>query len=230
MAKTKYDQMIDLYRGRDLPRSLVLGLIKAESNFKETHVNRAPDAPGGGPKVGLMQPSKIALKEALDVDTVQESMLKNPVDNIRIGTTILNEFLKRLRVDFPAAFDRPLEADANAAALLVHAYTLGYAYTANLLRSSKTTSYRALANAYPTERGIAHKWPERVLSAARDYGYTQILAGGAAVAPALPPGPGPGPGPTPRRDQPGSALPWILGAAAVGGLLFFATQKKRRRA
>ncbi len=226
MAKTKYDQMIDLYRGRDIPRALVLGLIKAESNFKETHVNRAPDAAGGGPKVGLMQPSKIALKEALDVDTVQESMLKNPVDNIRIGITILNEFLKRLRADFPAAFDRPLEADANAAALLVHAYTLGYAYTANLLRSSKTTSYRALANAHPTERGIARKWPERVLSAARDYGYT--LAGGAAVGPVLPPGPGPGPGQRPSQAKPGSALPWILGAAAVGGLLFFATKQRRR--
>lgn len=223
----QYDKPIDLYRG-EIPAAVVKGLIAAESNWKPTVVNKAPDAPGGGPKVGLMQPSRIGLKDALDVDVVQEEFLKNPINNVRVGSTILNHYWQKLRKEFPAGFAKPLEADANAVALLVHAYTFGYEVTAKLLRDAGTTSYRDLANRNPGDLGVQRRWPDRVLEAARKFGYTQILPAGALV-----PTPAPAPhggGAIPPGPDKASSSPWLLvGAIAAGaGLLYLATKKKRR--
>lgn len=220
----KYDAPIDLYRG-EIPASLVKGLIAAESNWKPAVVNPAPDAPGGGPKVGLMQPSRAGLKDALDVDVVQQEYLKNPINNLRAGTSILNFYWKRLRQEFPTDFARALEHDANAAAILVHAYTFGYAATSKLLRDAGTTSWRELATHYPDDLGVKRRWPDRVLEAARRFGYTQILPAGALVPPSPAPMPMP---PGPPRNK--TSSPWLLvGAIAAGaGLLYLATKKKAR--
>lgn len=232
----KYDAIIDLYRG-EIPKSVVKGLIQAESAWKEKHVNSAPDAPGGGPKVGLMQPSRTGLKDALGVDVVQPEMLKNPTDNVRIGTTILNHYWQKLQKEFPEGFKRPLDADANAVAILSHAYTLGYDGIAQLMRDAATTSYRELANRYRSDRGIQRRWPDRVLDAARKFGYTQILPAGTLVpsggggtrgtTPVVPPGPAPSP-------PSSSSKAWLWGVALLvvggAGVAVWASQKKRRRA
>ncbi len=231
--KTKYDAIVDRNRG-EIPKSLVLGLIKSESNFQNL-TNADPDAPGGGPKYGLMQPSRTALSEIAHLANVSPTVLKDPEENIRIGCMILLESLKKLRRDFPGAFDRPLDQDANAAAMLVHAYTLGYEPLAKLLKDGKTTSYRALAAANPSDRGFQRRWADRVLEAARKYGYAAILpASGALVPGGGPATPGGGgnpwiPGPSPK--PPGGGTPWLLllGIAAGGGALYLATQKKKRR-
>jgi len=225
----KYDAMIDLYRG-EIPKSLVKGLIQTESGWKEKAENKAPDAPGGGPKIGLMQPSKTGLKDALDVDVVQPSMLQNPTDNIRIGSTILNHYWQKLQKDFPGGFGKPLDADANAVALLVHAYTMGYEPIAAMMRAAGSTSYRQVANANRGDIGIQRHWSDRVLEAARKFGYTQILPGGALVpSGGGGSGPGPAPGPAPSDGKKSNALLWVLGAAAVGGVGLYLAKKKRRR-
>ncbi len=240
--KTKYDAIVDRNRG-EIPRSLVLGLIKSESNFQANHVNPDPDAPGGGPKHGLMQPPRSALAAIPHLQNVQPNVLKDPEENIRIGCMILLEYLKKLRRDFAGAFDRPLEQDANAAAVLVHAYTLGYDSLVKLMKDGKTTSYRVLAAANPSDRGFQRRWADRVLEAARKYGYAAILpAGGALVpsggggAPSITPIPGGGanpwvPGPTPKPPGGGSGTPWLLllGIAAGSGALYFLSQKPKKR-
>jgi hypothetical protein len=226
--KTKYDSIVDTYCG-EIPRAVILGLIKCESGFSEKAVNKAPDAPGGGPKIGLMQPSQTGIRDALGVSSVPEAKLKTAVDNIRIGTAILHHYLGKLRKDFPGAFDRPPDSDANAVAILMHAYTMSYDVTAKMMRDAGSTSYRVLAAKYPTERGIARQWGDRVLQAAQSYGYRQILPGAGALVPAPPnvlPGPSPSPGPGP--GQKGSILPWVLGAAALGGMVWFFAKKRRR--
>ena len=230
----KYDAPIELYRG-EIPKALVKGLIAAESNWKPSAVNPAPDAPGGGPKVGLMQPSRAGLKDALDVDVVQQEYLKNPINNLRAGTSILNFYWGKLRKDFPTGFARALEHDANAAAILVHAYTFGYAATSKLLRDAGTTSWRELVTRYPEDLGVQRRWPDRVLEAARKFGYTQILPAGTLV----PPSPTPAPMPTPPSGGRGAippggktSSPWLLVAAiaAGAGLLYWASTKKKARA
>lgn len=233
---SKYDKPIELYRG-EIPLSVVKGLIAAESNWKPGAVNNAPDAPGGGPKIGLMQPSRAGLKDAVDVDTVDPSYLKNPVNNIRVGTSILNAYWQRLRRDFPAGFAKPLEQDANAVALLVHAYTLGYDVTKKLLEGAGTTSYRELEQRFPGDVGIARRWSDRVLDAARKQGYRPILPAGRALPVPSPAPPGGGGRRTPNlpadptAKKRGSAL-LVLGALAIGGglLVYLGTKKGRRRA
>lgn len=235
--KTKYDAIVDRNRG-EIPRSLVLGLIKAESNFQPNHTNADPDAPGGGPKYGLMQPSRTALADIPHLANTQPFALKDPEDNIRIGCTILLEYLKKLRREFPGAFDRPLAEDANAAAVLVHAYTLGYEAIGKLMREAATTSYRALAAKYPSDRGFQRRWADRVLDAARKYGYTPILPAGGALVPSggggIPGGGGAvnpwGPGPTPPSSSKSPTWLWALGALALGGgALYLVSSKKKRR-
>lgn len=226
----KYDAPIELYRG-EIPASLVKGLIAAESNWKPAAVNPAPDAPGGGPKVGLMQPSRAGLRDALDVDVVQQEYLKNPINNIRVGTSILGHYWKKLRQEFPTAFVRALEHDANAAAILVHAYTFGYQATAKMLRESGMTSWRELSTRYPEDLGVKRRWPDRVLEAARRFGYTQILPAGALVPPSPTP-PSGGGGATPPGPPLGgkTSAPWLVVAAiaAGAGLLYLSTKKKAR--
>jgi len=227
---SQYDAPIDLYRG-EIPKAVIKGLIQAESHWNAKVVNSAPDAPGGGPKVGLMQPSRIGLRDALNVDVVQEEFLKNPINNVRVGSTILNHYWQKLRREFPTGFARPLEHDANAVALLVHAYTFGFEATAKLLREAGTTSYRELANRYPGDLGVQRRWPDRVLEAARKFGYSQILPAGALV-----PTPGTTPAPMPQGGRgalpagQASASPWLLVLALAGGagLFYLATKQKRR--
>lgn len=237
-TKTKYDAIVDRNRG-EIPRSLVLGLIKAESNFQNI-TNADPDAPGGGPKYGLMQPSRAALQDIPHLSNVSVTVLKDPEENIRIGCMILLEYLKKLRREFPGAFDRPLDQDANAAAVLVYAYTLGYEAIGKLLREGATTSYRALAAKYPSDRGFQRRWADRVLDNARKYGYTAILPGSGALVPSgggvVPGGGGAvnnpwGPGPSPPSSSKTSPWIWALGALALGGgALYLLSSKKKRRA
>ncbi len=228
---SQYDAPIELYRG-EIPKAVIKGLIQAESNWNPKTVNRAPDAPGGGPKVGLLQPSRAGLKDALDVDVVQEDFLRNPINNLRVGSTILNHYWQKLRREFPTGFARPLERDANAVAILVHAYTFGFEATAKLLREAGTTSWRELANRYPGDLGVQRRWPDRVLEAARKHGYTQILPAGALVPTPGAPAPRPpgGGGARPPLPGPSRSSPWPLVAALAGGvgLLYLATKKKRR--
>ena len=61
--------------------------------------------------------TEMLLKDALNVTVVQEAMLRNPSDNIRIGATILNHYWQKMREDFPKGFSKPLSADANAVAI-----------------------------------------------------------------------------------------------------------------
>ncbi len=227
----KYDAPIELYRG-EIPKALIKGLIAAESNWKPNAVNPAPDAPGGGPKVGLMQPSRAGLKDALDVDVVQQEYLKNPINNLRAGTSILNFYWKKLQKEFPTAFVRPLELDANAAAILVHAYTFGYGTTSKLLRDAGTTSWRELVTRFPEDLGVKRRWPDRVLEAARRFGYTQILPAGTLVPPGATPAPMPrgGSGASPPGPPGQKRSPWPLVAAIAGGvgLLYLLSKKKAR--
>lgn len=220
----KYDAAIEKYRG-EIPLALINGLIKSESDFNPKAVNSHVDAPGGGPKHGLMQPTKTGLKD-LQIERTSTATLLDPEENIRIGCTILLEYLKHLRADFSGAFDRPLDQDANAAAVLVHAYTSGYAITKQLLQAASSTSYRTVAAANAQDRAIAKRWSDRVLDAARKYGYTQILPAGGALVP--PSGGGGGALPSPPAGSSNKWL-WLLGAAAAGGALYFATTHKKRR-
>lgn len=222
----KYDGIVDLYRG-ELPRAVVNGFIAAESNFDPKAINPKTDLPGGGPKIGLLQPSQAGLRE-LGTEA-SGADLKSPVDNVRIGTALLLRYLQRLRGDFPGAFDRPLEQDANALAILAHAYNSGYEPTAAMMRRTKTTSYRTLASQDPQDLLISRRWSDRVLEAARKYGYPQVLPAG-ALAPASATTPGGAPSSTPAAPAPSSSTwPWLLGGAAVlGGAVFLLSKKKGR--
>ena len=214
MAGQNFDAVIDSYRG-SVPRSLVYGVISVESNFIPGVVSRAT-VPGGGPKHGLMQPTRAGLAAIGGTS----ANLDNPIDNIKIGCSILNYYLRSLRLDFPGAFDQQLDTDANAAAVLLHAYNGTYDDTVRLLRSSSTTSYRTIEGANPSDPVIGLHYVDRVLEAARRYGYTAIL-------PAAAPTPAPAPAPAEKK---GHALAWLLGAAAVGGgVALFVHHKHHKR-
>lgn len=209
MAGKNFDAMIDAYRG-SVPRSIVLGLISEESHFNPGAVNADPNVPGGGPKTGMMQPTQAALR-AIGGTTVN---LTNPADNIKIGCSILNLYLRELRREFPGAFDRSLDDDANAAAVLLHAWNGTLDDTLRMLRGARALTYREIERANSAEPVIASRYADRVLTAARQHGYTQILpAGGAAV----------------KDDarKSGGALPWLLGAAAVGAGVFLLSKRRR---
>ena len=219
----EYDDIANRYRGL-VPLSVVKGFIERESNWQPAATNPKVSAPGGGPKTGLLQPPQTGLRAWKKHFPARAARLDlaNPVDNLQVGLWLLNQYLGHLRQDFPRGFTKPLEQDANAVAVLAHAYNHGYTPTAALLRRAGTTRYRDLEKKFPFDALISRGFSDKVLRAAQKHGYPAVLPkpGGLAPIPAtvIPP---------PKAAEAGmSNLTLLLGAAAMAGGAWYLKRKR----